>query len=238
VTTLTQEQFDAMWAGRFEKWQDSMILSEYRKLRQKGHRAKDALSVAKRGEPPFHLRWSDDEFVTVSREGFTVKVRWEPDCCDYGDWLGEFTDTWSEGVLENPRANWHVEEDWRGGLVRVAGTYNREYKWFLPQITEQEHYESLRKYNKLGKAEARRLAKEYAEDALNRALEYQAWIVTVTAYRDGIELGGDCLGGIDVDSFDEIPWIVDDHGMIEEAIARAEENLEKLCEFRQEVATC
>ena len=234
---LTQKQFDAMWADRFAKWQDSEVLSEYRKWRQKGMGAKNALSLAKRGDPPFQLRWSDDEKVVLERDGFSVTVTWEPDQCDYGDYLGEFTDTWSEGVLENPRANWHVEETWRGRNERIPGWNNREWKWFLPQITEEEHYRDLCKY-KFGKAEARRLAREYTEDALSRALEYQAWVVIVTASRDGIELASDALGGIDVDSFDELAWIVADHGMIEEAIERAKAALEKLCEFRQEVGSC
>jgi hypothetical protein len=227
---LTQQQFDAMWAGRFEKWKDSMVLTEYRSWRQKGLRAKDALSLAKRGDPPFEIDYCDKP-TSFERDGFTVTVKVEPDCCDYGDYLGEFTDTWSEGVLENPRANWHTEEDWRGRQVRVSGWNSHEYEWFLPQITEEEHYRDLCRY-KFGKAEARRLARKYTEDALYRALEYEAWVVIVTVYREGIELGSDALGGIDVDSFDEIPWIVHDHGMIEEAIERAKDALEKLCEFQ------
>lgn len=211
---------------------ENSVLNEYRHWRKKGHNAKNALSLAKRGDPPFEMQWSDvNNPQTFERDGFTIGVKVEPDQSDYGDYLGEFTDEWSEGVVESPRANWHVVENWRGEKERVAGN-KREYKWFLPQITEEEHYRDLCEY-KFGKAEARRLARKYTEDALNRALEYEAWVVIVTVYRDGIELASDALGGIDVDSFDEIAWIVDDHGMIEEAIERARTSLEKLSEFRQ-----
>lgn len=129
-------------------------------------------------------------------------------------WLGKFTNEQSEGTVENP-------------------AYERgRYRYMKIAITEEEHYQDLIKL-KYGKAEARRLAKEYFDHDVKRMGKYatgdlEPLSVLVSVFFDGREVGSASLGGIDVDSYDD-PCVFEVIAeLAEEALSEAKEWAEKL----------
>lgn len=152
--------------------------------------------------------------VTVSRGKFTITIQAEHD---------EFADTSCVGEYKNR---------WEDGAIRVPDSLHDSnlYDWFVPTITEQEHYDSLRKL-KFGKTVARELARSYPLADMKRLNGFTSFVVVIKVYVHGVELGSDSLGGIDMDVDGEMKYLADvvyDHGMIDTAIDQANKTLAEL----------
>jgi hypothetical protein len=146
----------------------------------------------------------------VERDGFELVLSITPD--DYPDvsFLGEFTDRQEPGAVPNPEGRYD----------------SRLYRWFVPAITEDEHYRGLRDL-KFGRAQARDLARSYVRQDLELARDYAPVIATVTAHRAGVELGSASLGGIDDEDYARSWDVLGD--LASEALAEAQETLGRLC---------
>lgn len=150
---------------------------------------------------------------TWKADGFTFRATIQPDDDAEPDFLGTFTDDWSEDVIViRPRC--------RG-----------DWKYFLPANTERSHYESLRDMH-YGRTRARELARQYVRQDFERARSYgrdwNMYGVTVTISRAGVELGCDSLWGIDAEPGDSY-WADVAAELVGEALAHAKATLAKLC---------
>ena len=186
-----------------------MQTKEYAKWRAKGIPASLAYRWAQTPAPPA-LDWDvHGERATLEREGFTIDVRVTPDDWTDLSWLGEFTDD-PEGAVRNP-------------------AYERDhYKYFRPAYSVAERRRDL---SALGyaKGPAEQTAREQVQDDARKAVGLVEYVVIVTAGREGVELGSASLGGCDVSSSRDVEQTVEEHGLIEEAIAEARATLGKLC---------
>lgn len=147
---------------------------------------------------------------TLERDGFTLRLSIEPDYDPDISWLGTFTDRHEPGAVANPDGRFD----------------SRVLPWFVPAITEDEHYRGLRAL-KFGKARARELARSYVLHDLETARDYAPVIAFVTATRAGVELGRAALGGIDDENYARSWDIVGD--LVEEALEEARTTLGQLC---------
>lgn len=142
----------------------------------------------------------EPDYDSAMLERTSVSVDWVPDEDADLSYLGEFSDIWENGAIENP--------NWTRGDHRVM-------RWFIPGITEQAHFDSLRETinprnpakRVYGVKTARKLARSYVQQDCERALSYgESWemegcIVTIEV--DGIEMGSASLWGIESDSDDD-----------------------------------
>lgn len=182
------------------------------------------LAWARQVEPE-ELDWnSHGDRAELDRDGFHVIIRVEPD--DYNDlsYLGTFSDRWEEGAIQLAPHE---------GLRAIGPTQGDAYRYFVPAITEAETRAHL---NKLGysKGVAADMAREDVMRSLEALTTTTSSMVSVTAYKAGVDLGRAVLGGIDTSwdqSYEEarryIEQTIDD--MIGEAIDEARETLESLC---------
>lgn len=191
----------------------SIEYQEYKKFRKDGYPASSALHYARIPKPEYlfditgeRTEWEQDGFDMVA----VISVD------EYADlsWLGEFVNDPSEGTVKNPNY-----ERGRYPYIKIA-------------TTEEEHYQDLIKL-KYGKAEARRLAKEYFEQDAKRMGRYatgdlEPLSVCVSVFFDDREVGSASLGGIDVDSYDDPHMYEIIAELAEEALAEAREWAEKL----------
>jgi len=117
-----------------------------------------------------------------------VEVRWVHDETPDLSFLGRFSDRWEEGAVEH-------------------STDPREYRWFIPAVTAQEHFRELRKLGRYSERSARRMATRCVRQDHDRLKTYggEGWfmmgcIVTVTSRHPfGLE-ATDSLWGIESDS--------------------------------------
>lgn len=155
---------------------------------------------------------------TFEKDGWEVTAELLLD--EYADlsYLGTFTDKWEEGALDHHRLQGH------------RGRYGGEARWFIPQITAEDHRKGLRNMN-YPKHEADCLARKYVRQDYERARSYgEDWncvVVVVRVFREGIELGKASLAGIETDSGSYFDEVVDD--LFDEAKEEAEQALKKLC---------
>lgn len=173
------------------------LLLEYRRLRCLGLPARCAYHCFRSKPSRPWPQLQEGQVVCWEADGFHWRAWTAPDpLADLGDTLGRFTDRWAPGAISH-----------------VDGRHNaRNYRWFIPAITEAEHYAALRDGVKLGRADAHARARCYAHESYQRACSHgDDWcclIVWVSASLEGLELDHDCLCGIESDSdpafFDEV----------------------------------
>ncbi len=121
--------------------------------------------------------------------GITAQIRIVED--EYPDLshLGEFTNKYQDGAIDH-----HKE---------LGYTDHRTYRYFVPGITESDHYKGLRGmgYTHLG---ALRMARKYVKQDYKRARTYgDQWSMTavlVDLMVDGVEVSRSSLWGIESDS--------------------------------------
>jgi hypothetical protein len=188
---------------------NELIRRAYRRYRKEHPyvAAQHALGVAKRAHtlPTWAENFTDHHDTwTGTVDGWDITITSEPD--DMADFskLGTFTDDNSDPLtVTNP--------EWNGD--------SRNYQFFRP---EWIHYWR----QGTSKQDARRRLIESVRQDAQMACEQQ-YVITATASREGVELGTEHLGGTYLDSSNDLMWAVEDHDMIGEAIARAEEALPK-----------
>jgi hypothetical protein len=198
------------------------ITERYRKLRKENPNTRAGLLLfwAKANEP---VEFDGNDIletvdgrstVEVTRGKFTIHITARVD--EYPDYsyLGEWSDTWEEGALRNPDS--------------FTDRYTLD--WFIPCNSETSHFKALRDM-KYGKSNARELARSYVIRDMKAAREYQAFVLFVRAYVNGIELGYDSLGGIAIDPSDPsyLASCVLEHDMIGNAVSQAKDALADLC---------
>jgi uncharacterized protein Usg len=169
--------------------------------------AKDANKV----DRPEGFNVRGDSFVV---DGFDIAISYEYDMSPDFSYLGKFTDSWEPDAIQNPEA-------WTS-----RGNRNPSYlAYFVPAITETEHFDGLRKMG-MGRSDARNMARKYVLQDMDQARDFTSYVVKVTASKEEVELGTDYLGGIDDEDY--IADAVVEHGMIDNAISEAREKLAKL----------
>lgn len=167
------------------------------------------------------LEWEDKYYKRHAQtiiDGFTVHITIEDDW-DH-NWLdgrGKFSDNFVLGAIFNPRS-----------------TYDRNtYRCFIPDTTEQQHYDGLIKLG-YGKQEARKMARSYVQEDMKIASDpekagYYAALITVKAFKNGVELGWDTLGGIEMKIGEDESYLIDCvWDCIHEAVSEAKEKLTEL----------
>lgn len=193
--------------------------ARYHRERAGGTPAKYALQVARfvTAERPYE--WRPDrqgrDSATVERDGFTVRVRVQPDegmTLDDDVGYGAFVDTREPGAVR-ARHDWHNERD-----------------WYVPAQAIDESITYERKAG-ASRAVARERAIARAEAEMLDALYVSVYVVTATAYRAGVELGSASVGGVTILDDDRyLDEVADD--LIPEAIAEAQDALARLCPAR------
>lgn len=195
---------------------DPALVARYKKFRAEhpyaGARiclswAKDASKV----DRPDGFNVRGHSFVV---DGFDIAISYDYDMSPDFSHLGKFTDSWEPDAIQNPEA-------WTS-----RGNRNPSYLgYFVPAISEREHFDGLRKMG-MGRAASRELARKYVLQDMEQARDFVSYVVTVTASKESVELGSDILGGIDGEDY--IEDAVTEHGMIGNAISEAQEKLAKL----------
>lgn len=198
------------------------IAEKYRKVRKEHDSisASLALTWARQEEP---VEFDGDDIletvdgrstVELTRGKFTIHITARVDECPDYSHLGEWSDTWQEGAIRNPES---LQD-------------RHMYDWFIPCNTEASHFKGLRDL-KYGKTESRNLARSYVIRDMRAARDYQAFVLFVRAFANGIELGCDSLGGVDIDLSDPsyLASCVLEHDMIGNAVSQANDALADLC---------
>lgn len=196
------------------------LAEDYTKIRQQhdGMGAINAFRWAKQKQEEKTREYDGSDIangpVKLTRGKFSIHISAEIDESPDHSYLGEYSDTWQEGAIRNPES-----------------VYNHGvYKWWIPCNTEDGHYKSLRDM-KYGKSLARELAHSYVLQDMKTMKDLQSYIVMVRVYVNGIELGSDVLGGVDIsDDIDYLADTIDENGMIDNAIEEAKTALTGLCE--------
>ena len=144
-------------------------------------------------------------------DSFDIEIKTEIDEYPDTSWLGEFSNIWEIGAIDRGR----------------TGHYTlNSYRYFIPS-SGCENFD--KKWDRAKKAKYMKMALQdhlYTENLNDGRIWFK--FITVTASLYGIELGFDCIGGIDSDY--SIKKCVKDHGMVESAVAIAKEKLKKLQE--------
>jgi hypothetical protein len=182
-----------------------------------------------RARTPLALDWCNGR-ARLKRSGFDIEARWRMDECGDVSYLGEFSRTpGEEGFRVDPRntpgkpgyhAQWPQDE------------YG-EICFYIPHNSPREAARELWERHGYSKGVAWALAQAQMRQDAQRLAEYWAgaraqYYLTVTASRHGVELGGDSLGGIDVDREAEFDNIIEENNMIENAIREARSALAEL----------
>jgi hypothetical protein len=184
-------------------------LRRYRGLRVDGIPASVAFGVATARPPAPRYRTGPGETLTFELDDpelatFTISAVTEPDPMPDISWLGEFTDTWSPEVIENSRDR-------------------RFYRYFVPtyDVAQRRADFSARGY---ARADAQLLAEHEARQDLRLAREIEHRIVIVSVRKAGVLLGTAVLGtdlDPDADLDEQVVAVIDDHGLIDEAVHEA-----------------
>lgn len=210
----------------------------YQRARADGQRAIDALRLARWiAEPKIEVP-DYGAPVTLERDGWTIRLSVD---YDEGVTLADLGyGTFMEGV-----------EDWRTGYERkpdpaaVRNPYRDSRNvsngdgWYVPGDTQSGWYDYCRKAG-MSKAVARDAARERAEAELRditRDYGPSVYVLTATASRDGIELGRESVGGIEIawspitrtSGMEYLAEVAED--IIPEAIAEAEAALARLAGY-------
>lgn len=220
-----------------------MTLQEtYRRLRDEGYRARGALVVARQQlrEPEFDWRGAGNPWRgKTTRDGFDIVVR-----VDY-DEIGDRDVKWTEREWDLPDRHKSAYRNPNGRLVHDDDTYNgmvwkgydHRYAYCVPTMQVVE----LAEYYHDHDGQSRSVALDRAREAVREVVElynddtYAEYVIRVTAYRNGIELGSDSLGGVSVSDGSEryelvqLEEVLNDHGMIDNAVSEAQEALAGLC---------
>jgi hypothetical protein len=226
------------------------IAERYRAIRAEhpDMRARYAFSWAKREitDPPLALDWQDynrgmdsGKTATLERDGFQVNVK------ALYDYDSEPDVTFSN----EPDAAGSVEHpEWRAFMERTDGygddpNYGYRtpdvYRWITPNyvtVAENRDYYAQNGYSRNdANLKAQSDIRQIALDAISE--DRNVFWIRVTVYREGVELGSDSLGGIDLGRFEsdakferELSEAVEDNGMIDTAISEANETLSRLIE--------
>jgi hypothetical protein len=186
-------------------------LRRYRQLRDDGVPAIQAHRAAAATSPVVRYRSGPGEAITLLFDdrpdlaGFTVTATAEPDPEPDIDWLGEFTDTRSPHCVEVNRGDRHA------------------YRYFLPTYTAAQRRADLSRRG-YSRARAQELADEGVRDdaRLARVLEHR--VICVEARKAGVLLGAAVMGtdfAPDTDLEGEIAAVIDDYGLVDEAVEQA-----------------
>lgn len=201
---------------------------DYRQYRQKGYPAHVALACARWDARPLELDWSGD-VGTLERDGFEVRVTVTPD--DWPRELGTFTDVrpdtyerayrtpgWDALLEQSCGQLWHRPRDSRRYYVPDTGTLE-EHRRGYHGLGYSRHAAHVRAFEIIREDVRRACSDDQVE-----------YVVVVKVSRAGVELGSASLGGVDVDDgprdFEEI---LEDHGLIDEALEEARGALARLC---------
>jgi len=210
----------------------SKLFRKYMEYRKDGSPAKIAHHWAKQ-RAPLALDWQG-EVATLRRAGFDIRIKFRIDNGADLSHLGEFTSSPARGAefyrvdpdnVPGRSRDWPRDEQGRAVCYYVPMNTAREARaWFKAHGYAAHIGDCIaRSYIK---RDAERLAKFYSGDL-------QCYVVTVTASRNGIELGADSLGGIDVDKIAELDACISDHGMIDQAISEASASVAALCHCKR-----
>ena len=220
-----------------------MTLEEaYRRQRREGYRASTALVIARQRlrEPAFDWRGAGNPWTgKTTNEGFDIVIR-----VNYEDSIDPDI-TWTSNEWELPDRHRSVYRNPHGRLVHDDDTWNgmvwkgydHRYAYCVPtmQVAELADYYHQHdgRHRSVAIDDAREVVREIVE--LYTGDTYNEYWVRVTAFKNDIELGEDSLGGVSVsdgpESYElvQIEEVVNDHGMIENAVSRAQEALAGLC---------
>lgn len=166
--------------------------------------------------PSYELEFNDYDgqdgslVAELNVDGYDVKVRILVDE-DPGP-SGKFTDTWEPGVVAIPENRDRSDR----------------FTYFLPECTYEVHRRGLRSMG-YAKHDADCLARSYVKQDMERATseDYRQYVATVDVEANGVELGHDSLGGIDVgdltglDAQRELAKVILWHDMIDNALNEA-----------------
>ena len=203
------------------------LYDSYISLRRRhGWNASSAYAYAKAMEEvAFQGLDFDGERWQGTHKGFDVAVSVEPDeWCDM-DHYGTFSDKWEEGALENPHANWHCAESWRGRVERTQGN-TRHFAYFIPQETEESLRRGMIRY--YGKAKAATEARRITQEALARCLEPEVYVVSVQVRYKDVEVANWAVGGWEFGPYPEVDiWME----CLPEAIEEARHNIDVIREM-------
>jgi len=165
------------------------------------------------------LNWRNER-AEWQQDGFDIVAKIRPDEDPDLSWLGTYTDSLPAGEAGRDYIDREKEGDWT----------SREYRYFVPGNSYAEAVSSLVKmgYTPIG---AKRMAKRYVHQDYQRCEDYNrgGWSMTyvsVTASREGVELGRASLGGIESDAGDYITDTALE--LVGEAVKEAETTLEEL----------
>jgi hypothetical protein len=228
---------------------DTKVRERYRRIRRKMpyFSAHDALSYARSLAALPDVQWhggrgGNMEYAKLERDGFELRVSWSYE--EGGPTFFSFTEDAPRempNLYANPNA-WLDEEDEDdyGGKHRARASSDRygfvdpedTYKWDVTLDAKQStHYGGRSK--QVAFEEAVREVRQWV--AWVCADDYTEVIITVEAYRAGVELGSASIGGVQADHpngierlTDTVLLMMDEHDLIDEAIEQAEAKLREL----------
>ncbi|MFL5861150.1 MAG: hypothetical protein ACJ780_10255 [Solirubrobacteraceae bacterium] len=224
------------------------LAEAYRTQRREGYSASVALAIARHKLTTPEFDWDAPRGITapyganLTRDGFdiTVRVNYE-DCPD-------LTVTWANDEWELPDRHRSVYRNPNGRLQPadfgdgggwVWKGYDHRYAYCVPQGTVVELADFYHDHDGLSRSVALDRAREIVRSVveLYTGEHYTEYVITVTAYKKGVELGSDVLGGVGIS--DESPYptyahvqfeqAIADHDMIGTAVVEAQTTLEELC---------
>lgn len=210
------------------------VASRYREMRAKYPSAGATTALAWARTPdPEPLDWSPHgDRAELERDGFSVIVRVDID--EMPDPFVEFTNDdpsrdlgGEESLYRNPHA-WHEGEIVERGVFAYVRPTEGGY---------DEHRRALAKYGH-SRQDADTIARRYVRQSVEAATadDNPPCVLFVQVRRDGVELGGDSLGGVTLDPSrdpqQQLDEVVRDHGMIGNAIDEARDTLARLCAGR------
>lgn len=155
-----------------------------------------------RDEVKRNAEWPDLEFdsnmtARIKRDGFSIHVQYTYDEYPDTSWLGSFTDSWQPGAIKH-LDGWHT--DYYG--TPYAQPDHHTFGWFIPGVNAEE---ARQWFCKAGHArhDAWLTGQRQARENYERSDNITVYDLKVTVFRSGVELGFDCLGGIDLG--DDLP---------------------------------
>jgi type II secretory pathway component PulJ len=174
------------------------------------------------------------EGLKAEVEGFDVRVTWDYDeswdYSHYGVFCEEKNAPEGAFLIRNPDA-WRKVD--RGeGSPSWERTSHRAWGWFA--VYEIEERVKWRMSNGISEQEAWRDALDDARMAASKlaAGDLFGIVVTVEAWRNGVELGRASIGGIECEGWVKLETVEEaarEYGLVEEAVASAKSKLNELC---------
>lgn len=218
---------------------DTALLNEYRRQRRGDGMpmaARDALNMARyRTKDVDDYGWAVEsdprtyagEALTLQRDGFTIRATWTYD-------EGMSLDDMGYGTFDQERGadRWAVPMYQSSqGITPTTGDHANI--WYHPMYSGDDWYAYARK-----RGASRQTADEWTRAAAERearlAAEATEYVLTVTASRADVELGTSSLGGVgfddDYDTARQVAAVIEENGMIAEAITEARATLRALRE--------